>query len=182
MVLTNKEMLLTSKNIFFAKNNSLKNKVVILLFALFFGIMSPLLLTDSIIESANNLRREYLLSKKQNTKTIEITNVSWNALQNKQEIYFNNNYYDVQKVIQNKLKTRVTIIQDNLEGLIKNCLAKNTNQKIKNKKPITLFADYNIEFFIQKEYFSVKYSIISSFITSSKYYSFIFLNTKPPIF
>ena len=160
----------------------MKNKVVILLFALFFGIMSPLLLTDSIIESLNNVRREFLLSKKQNTKTIEITTVAWNALQNQQEIYFNNHYYDVQKVIQNKLKTRITIVQDNIEGLVKNSLTKNANQKIKNKKPTTLFADYNIEYLIQKEYFSLKYSIISSYITFSKYYSFVFLNTKPPIF
>ena len=160
----------------------MKNKVVILLFALFFGIMSPLLLTDSIIESANNVRREFLLSKKQNTKTIEITTVAWNALQNQQEIYFNNHYYDVQKVIQNKLKTRVTIVQDNIEGLVKNSLTKNANQKIKNKKPTTLFADYSVEILPKKKYFRLTSVAISNFISYTQYHSFVFFNIKPPIF
>ena len=144
--------------------------------------MSPLLLTDSIIESVNNVRREFLLSQKQNTFTIEIASNSWNGLKNKQEIYFNNHYFDVQKVIQNKFKTRVTIVQDNIEGLIKNSLTKNANQKIKNKKPTTLFADYSVEILLNKKYFRIISATISSFISFTQYNSFLFLNIKPPIF
>ena len=160
----------------------LKRKIIVLLFAVFFGIISPLLLTDSIIENLNNLRRSYLLSKNQSSKTIEIATNKWNALSDKQEIFYNNQYYDVQKVVQNKTQTIVTIVQDDFESLVKNSLTKNSKQKTKNKKPNTFLADYCIKSSIEKEVFSYKSALISQFLSYSTYNTFLFFNTKPPIF
>lgn len=181
MVLTHLNLQIKINTLFSQKNSLLNQKIIILLFAIFFGIVSPLLLTESFIENFNNLRRNYLLVEKQNTENIEITTIEWNSIRNKKEIFFNNQYYDVQKVTQNKYLTLLTVVKDSFENVIKNSLNNNSSKKEKNKRQITFLAQYEILSNKKKCFFVTNQRIISNSILLFKYNSFLFSFTKPPI-
>ena len=161
----------------------MKHKVLILIFALFFGVVSPLLQTESFIENLNNIRRSYLLSEKRNTETIVLRTNKWNAIADKKELFFNNHYYDVKKIERSKNnQVTVTIIKDRFENIIKNSLPQAEPKKIKTKMMGFAYAFFealncNLSFFS-----ITNKNRITCFVVAEQYQSFVHNITKPPIF
>ena len=181
MVLTNENLKIKKNALFSQKKTLLHRKLFIVLFSIFFGIVSPLLLTESCIENFNNLRRSYLLNEKNNTTTITVPNAHWNFTVNKKELFYKNSYYDVQKVIQHKNQTVLIIVKDSFENVIKNWLTKNASKKEKSKRPITFFAEYKILNQNPLLHFDFIHPEISNNISLIQYNSYLFFETKPPI-
>ena len=159
----------------------MKNKGVILLFAFFFGLVSPLLLTESVISNLNDIRRNYILSQKQTIKTIQVETLKWNKLTDKKEIFYQNDFYDVKKVVQNNHKTTLTLVKDSFENFIKLSTNKKASKKEKSIKQSSQYASFDV-LTNQKNFFiSIQVKSISNEISSNFNSSYLFKLKKPPI-
>lgn len=123
-----------------------------------------------------------LLTEKENTKTIEIDSKIWVLNNNIDEIFYENEYYDVQKTTQKGNKTTLTLVKDNFENVIKNSLGKKSSKKDKNKQQINLFPDSGHESDTHNFLTNSKQIAISTIVLLCNYNSSIFSFTKPPIF
>ena len=161
----------------------MKAKISILLFALFFGIVSPLLQTESFIENLNILRRSYVLAEKQNTETIFISAAAWNKTDNKNELFFNNQYYDVKNsTTQNNNFVKITIVKDGFENVIKNSLQNSGSKRVKSKIAFSVYTTFEIVNKITCLFKSTIQNVISKFVRKLHCDPFVYLQIKPPIF
>lgn len=159
----------------------MKNKFVILLFAVFFGLVSPLILTESVISNLNDVRREFVLTEKNTTETIQIETSKWNKLLDKKEIFYKNNFYDVKKIVQNGQKTTLTLVKDGFENVVKVSMNKKSSKKEKITKQSSQYANYDV-FINEKNLFTQnKIVSISNKISSILFNSPLFRLKKPPI-
>ena len=159
----------------------MKNKIFIVVFAVLFGIVSPLLLTESFIENCNNLRRNYIVAEKQSSETIEIATKQWNKLYNKKEIFYKNDYYDIKNVVHNKGITTAILIKDRFEKIVKISINQKASKKEKTKKNSTFFAKYEILKSTKNALFKKPKDSISNEIVLFWENSFLFFSHKPPI-
>ena len=161
----------------------MKSKIGILLFALFFGIVSPLLQTESFIENLNILRRSYILSEKQNTETILVSTAVWNRTSNKKELFFNNQYYDVKEnSAQKNNLVKITIVKDGFENVVKNSLQNNSSKRVKSKIAFSVYTTFKIINNVGFLFTNTVKNVISKFVTPQHYALFVYRQIKPPIF
>lgn len=171
-------------NVLFSQKNKfsfLKNKYIILLFALFFGLVSPLLLTESMISNFNEVRRNYILLEKKTTETIQIETSKWNKLTDKKEIFYKNDFYDIKKVVQNNNKTTLILVKDSFENVVKLSLNKKSSKKEKNSKQYSQYADFKVLINKKHAFLKNKIVFISSKISLILFKSPLSKLNKPPI-
>jgi hypothetical protein len=122
-------------------------KLTIIALAIFYSLFLFIISLGAILSDFISVRQN-VLSHSKKTETLILSKNFWESIPEKKEFVYNNNYYDVKKiVIYNKI-VKVDVVKDEFEqimkGFSKNLNSKNKKSKSTNfKKIIVAYFSYN---------------------------------------
>ena len=158
-------------------------KITIIALAMFYSFFLFILSTDTLLSDILHVRQNILIHSGEK-ETLLLSKQLWGSFTTKDEFVFNNNYYDVKKVVEYKSYVKVEAVKDMLELVIKD-ITKNLYTKNK-KNNISLFKKSILVYYSK----TISIGFFAPTTTSKNNYSYcihsknIFSNSlfRPPCF